>query len=29
MAAIMPPAYPAAPAQDFAQIEDDDGQLPF
>jgi single-strand DNA-binding protein len=23
------PAYPAAPAQDFAQIEDDDGQLPF
>ena len=23
------PAYPAAPAQDYAQIEDDDGQLPF
>ena len=23
------PAYPAAPAQDYAQIEDDDGELPF
>lgn len=23
------PAYSAAPAQDYAQIEDDDGQLPF
>ena len=23
------PAYPAAPAQDYAQIDDDDGQLPF
>ena len=22
-------AYPAAPAQDYAMIEDDDGQLPF
>ena len=23
------PAYPAAPAQDFAQIEDEDAKLPF
>ena len=23
------PAYSAAPAQDYAQIEDDDGELPF
>lgn len=24
-----PPAYPAAPAQDYAMIDDDDAQLPF
>ena len=23
------PAYPATPAQDYAQIEDDDGEFPF